>query len=207
MYMYIYICIYLYIYIHTYIHTYKSFSPYTNVSSSLIISSKNYISYPKILMKSAASVTGKCPRVLVLKKIVNSNQPFLLPCDVVVVLLHKPFSLICWHSCWICWYYDIELPLLSKIKLNSFFSIREKIINFQSFLFRGICKSRLYSLDVSTDIPILDSLLDFRFNFRFFDSFTNFRLFFDSLFDSLKNVCKLNLWLSIKSLIFELECR
>ena len=52
----------------------------------------------------------------------------------------------------------VKLPLFSKIKLNSSFFIREKKI-FKSFLFCGICKSRLYSLDISTDIPILDSLL------------------------------------------------
>ena len=56
--------------------------------------------------------------------------------------------------CWILWYYDIKLPLFSKIKLNSSFSIREKNINFQSFLFWEICKFISYSLDVSTDIPI-----------------------------------------------------
>ena len=62
----------------------------------------------------------------------------------------------------------VKLPLFSLIKLNSSFCIcnnnkkkkkKKKKKNFQFFLFEGICKSRLYSLDLSTDIPILDSLL------------------------------------------------
>ena len=50
--------------------------PCTNLSSFLIISSKNYVSYPKILMKSAVAVIfgRKCRRVLVLKRSqFNSN--------------------------------------------------------------------------------------------------------------------------------------
>ena len=90
-------------------------------------------------------MSGKCPRVLVLRKVVNATQTFLLACDVAVVPLHN-FSLI-----------FVKLPLFSKIKLYSSFFIREK--KNQSFLFGGICKSRLYSLDLSTDISILDSVL------------------------------------------------
>ena len=42
---------------------------YTNLSLVLIITSQNYISHQKILMKSAATVlSGKCPRVLILKR-------------------------------------------------------------------------------------------------------------------------------------------
>ena len=39
-------------------------------------------------------LSGKCPRVLILKKIVNSTQTFPLACNVAVVPLHKLFSLI-----------------------------------------------------------------------------------------------------------------
>ena len=103
---------------------------------------------------------GKCPRVLGLKKIANSTQIFLLPCDVVVVLLHKLLSSIrchCHTKFGIKLNYGIKLPLFSKIKLNSSFSERGKKISFISFRFYGMHKSRLYSLSVST---VLDSLLD-----------------------------------------------
>ena len=41
---------------------------YTNLSLVLIITSQNYISHQKILMKSAATVlSGKCPRVVNLR--------------------------------------------------------------------------------------------------------------------------------------------
>ena len=71
-------------------------SPYTNLSLFLIISSTHYISHPKILKKSAATVVfiTKISQVLVLKKIVNSTQTFLLACGLVVVPLHKLFSLV-----------------------------------------------------------------------------------------------------------------
>ena len=56
----------------------KSRRACTNISLFLIISSKIYISYPKILMKSAATVVfcTKCPRVIVLKKMVNQLNLF-----------------------------------------------------------------------------------------------------------------------------------
>ena len=68
---------------------------YTNLSLFLIISSKNYISHPKILMKSAVTeaFVSKVSQGSTFKK-VDSTQTFVLSCDVVVVLLHKLFSLI-----------------------------------------------------------------------------------------------------------------
>ena len=79
--------------------------------------------------------------------IVNSTQTFPLACDVVVVPLHKLFSFI--------------RQTVTILKDNSIppFSYAKKKIFFKSFHFCGICKSRLYSVDISTDIPILDSLL------------------------------------------------
>ena len=44
--------------------------------------------------KCSRYLAGKCIRVLVLKKIVNSTQTFLLPFDVVLEPLHKLFALI-----------------------------------------------------------------------------------------------------------------
>ena len=58
--------------------------------------------------------------------------------------LHKLFSLI------------RQTAIILKDKTP--FSYAKKN-HFKCFLFGGICKSRLYSLDISTDIPILDSLL------------------------------------------------
>ena len=91
--------------------------------------------------------SGKCPRVLILKKLVYSTRTFLLACDVVVVPLHKLFSVI------------RQTVIILNDKTQFLLFHTHKKTNFQFFLFQGICKSRLYSLDVSTDIPILDSLL------------------------------------------------
>ena len=79
----------------------KSMPPKTNLSLFLIITSKNYIFHLKNVMKSAEPwcLAGKCPRVLVLIKILNSTQTFLLPSDVVVVPLQKHFLLTRWQSC------------------------------------------------------------------------------------------------------------
>ena len=68
--------------------------PYTNLSLFLIIGSKNYISDPKILTKSAATVVfcqGSC-----FKKdtYIISTQTFAFACDAAVVPLHKRFSVI-----------------------------------------------------------------------------------------------------------------
>ena len=70
--------------------------PNKNLSSFLIISSKNYVSYPKLLMKTAATMVfgREVSQGSSFKKIVNSTQTFLLPCNDVVVLLHNLFSLI-----------------------------------------------------------------------------------------------------------------
>ena len=72
----------------------KSIPPYTKLSLLLTISSKNYNSYPA---QQPWHLTGKCPMVIVFKKIVNLIHIFLLPCDVVVVLLHKLLSFIRWY--------------------------------------------------------------------------------------------------------------
>ena len=74
----------------------KSMPPYLNLSLFLIISSKNYISDPKILIKGAATVVfiRKVAQGSSFKKIVNSTHTFALACDVAVVLLHKLFSVI-----------------------------------------------------------------------------------------------------------------
>ena len=115
---------------------------YTNLSLFLIISSENYISDPKILTKGAATV------VFAQGSSFNKDQHTLLNLHVMLRLCRLiNFSLL-----------FVKLPLFSKIKLISSFFIREKN-NFKYFLFGGICKSRLYSVDISTDILILDSLL------------------------------------------------
>ena len=88
----------------------------------------------------------KVSQVLVLKKIVNSTQTVPLTCDVVVVPLHKLFSLL--H----------QTAIILKDKTQFLLIHTQKKISFQSFLFWEICKSRLYSSDVSTDMPILDPL-------------------------------------------------
>ena len=70
--------------------------PYTNLSSFEIISSKNYVSYPNILMKSAVAVVfgRKVSQGSSFKKDSEFNSNFLLPCDVVVAILHKLFPLM-----------------------------------------------------------------------------------------------------------------
>ena len=77
----------------------KSIPPYTKLSLLLKINSKNYNSYQKISTKSAATMAfgRKVSEGYNCKKIVNSIHTFLLPCDVVVVLLHKPLSFIRWY--------------------------------------------------------------------------------------------------------------
>ena len=75
----------------------KTMPPYTTLSLFLIITSKNYISHLKTLTQSAATVlfVRKVSQGSSLKIIVNSTQTFPLACDIVVVPLHKLFSLIC----------------------------------------------------------------------------------------------------------------
>ena len=74
----------------------KSRSTYINLSLSLIISSKNYISNPKILTKGGATVVfvRKVAQASSLKKIANWTHTFAFACDVAVVPLHKLFSFI-----------------------------------------------------------------------------------------------------------------
>ena len=74
----------------------KSIPPYKKLFLLLAISFKNYNSYSKMSTKAQqpGNSAGKCPRVIFLKKIVNSIYTFLLPCDVVVVLLQKLLSFI-----------------------------------------------------------------------------------------------------------------
>ena len=129
-------------------------SPYTNFSLFLIISSKTYSSHPKILTKSAATVVfvRKVSQGSSFKNDSQFNSNFSIAvwccgCAASETFLSHLLTL----PYWICWYYDIKLPLYSKIKLNSSFSLREKILNFSLSFLGGICKSRLYSLDVSKD--------------------------------------------------------
>ena len=137
----------------------KIMPPYTNLSLFLIISSKNYIFYGKTLMKSAAIVafTRKVSQGSSFKKESQLNSKFSIViwccgCAASQTFLSHSLTL----SYWMRWFYDIKLSLFSKIKLNSSYFIREKKINFQSFLFWGICLSRFSSLDVSTVAPILN---------------------------------------------------
>ena len=76
----------------------------------------------------------------------NFKKDFAFTCDVAVVPLHKLFSVIC------------QTAIILKDK-TQFLLFHTRKNNFKSFHFCGICKSRLYSVDISTDIPILDSLL------------------------------------------------
>ena len=78
-----------------------------------------------------------------------------MACDVALVPLRKLFSLICQTS--IILNDKTQFLLLHMQQQQK--KKKKKKKNFQFFLFEGICKSRLYSLDLSTDIPILDSLL------------------------------------------------
>ena len=133
--------------------------PYTNLSLFLIISSKNYISYGKTLMKSAAIVafTRKVSQGSSFKKESQLNSKFSIViwccgCAASQTFLSHSLTL----SYWMRWFYDIKLSLFSKIKLNSSYFMREKKINFRSFLFWGICLSRFSSLDVSTVATILN---------------------------------------------------
>ena len=107
-------------------------SPYTNLSLFWIICSKNYISNQKILMKSAAIMVFvmKVSQGSSFKKDSRFNSNFFIAmrccgCTTLQTFLSHSLTL----SCWICWYYDIKLPLFSKLKLNSSFSIcRKKLI-------------------------------------------------------------------------------
>ena len=74
---------------HTTLH--KSFLSFNNQLQKLHLPPKNF----NEKCSNRGICQKKCPRVLILKKIVNSTQTFPLACDVVVVPLHKPFSLIC----------------------------------------------------------------------------------------------------------------
>ena len=94
-------------------------------------------------MKSAATVVfvRKVSQFSDFKKF-NSTRTFLLACDVADVPLHKLFSLF-------------SIILNDKTQFLLFHTQKKKI----QFFLGGECKSRLYSLDVSTDMLILDSLL------------------------------------------------
>ena len=137
----------------------------TNLSLCLITSSKNYISYPKGLIKTAATILfgRKVSQGSSFKNDSQFNSNFSIAvwccgCAASETFLSHLLTL----SYWICWHYDIKLPFYSKIKLNSSFSLREKILNFNLSFLGGICKSRLYSLDVSKDST------DFRFFFSLY---------------------------------------
>ena len=52
---------------------------------------------------------------------------------------------------WIHRYCHIKLALVSMIKLSFSTSIREKILVFNLFFFSGMCKSRLNSMEESTN--------------------------------------------------------
>ena len=74
----------------------KSIPPCTNLSLVLIISSKNYISDPKVLTKGVATMVfvRKVAQGSSFKKDSHSTHTFAFACDAVVVPLHKLFSLI-----------------------------------------------------------------------------------------------------------------
>ena len=67
--------------------------PYTNFISFLIISSKTYASYPKMLMKSATTVIfgRKVFRGSSFKKDSQFNSNLSIANDVLVMLLYKLF--------------------------------------------------------------------------------------------------------------------
>ena len=127
----------------------KSMPPYTNLSLFLIISSKNYISDPNILTKGAATVVfvRRVAQGSSFKKDSQFNPHFCICTWCCGCALHKLFSVI----------RQIAIILKAKTQFFLFHTRKKKI--FKSFLFCGICKSRLYSVNISTDIPILDSLL------------------------------------------------
>ena len=120
----------------------KSFLIFNNQLQNLHLPPKNF----NEKCSNRGICQKKCPRVLILKKIVNSTQTFPLACDVVVVPLHKLFSLIC----------QTAIILKDKTQFLLFPLPKNNNNHFKSFLLWGICKSRLYSLDISTYIPILD---------------------------------------------------
>ena len=82
-------------------------------------------------------LSGKCPRILVFLKIVNSTQTFPLACDVAVVPLYKLFSLIRQTAIILK---DKTQFLLFHLRTNN-----NSNNNFEFFLLWGICKSRLHS--------------------------------------------------------------
>ena len=112
----------------------KSLQPYANLSLFLIISFKNYISHPKkILMKSAATMVfgRKVSQSSSFKEDSQFNSNFSIAmwccgCSTSQTFLSHLLTL----SYWIHWYYDIKLPLFSKMKLNSSFSIHTKKLIF-----------------------------------------------------------------------------
>ena len=124
----------------------KSMPPYTNLSLFLIISSKNYISHPKILMKSAATVVfvRKVSQSSSFKKDSQFNSNFFI-------------------GMWCCGYASLirQTAFILKDKYQFLLFHTRKNNNgnnnFKSFLLWGICKSKLYSLDISTYITILNS--------------------------------------------------
>ena len=97
-------------------------------------------------MNSASTVVfcRKVSRVSNLKKYIQFNSNFSI--------CHVMLRLCCFTNFSLS-FVDTVIPKFVLL------SHTRKKINFQSFLILGICKSRLYLLDVSTDISILDSLL------------------------------------------------
>ena len=114
----------------------KSMPPYINLSLFLINSSKNYISYPKKLIKSVATMAfgRKVSQGSSFKKDSQFNSNFstskwCCSCAASQTFLSHWLTM----SYWTHWYYDIKLPLFSKTKLNSFSICRKKLIFNLSF--------------------------------------------------------------------------
>ena len=107
----------------------KSIQSYTKLSLFLIISSKNYNSYPKVLTKSAATVAfgRKVSEDYTFKRDSQFSSYFSIAmwccgCSASQTFVFHSLA----QSCWIRWHYDIRLPLLSIIVIESSTSIREK---------------------------------------------------------------------------------
>ena len=120
---------------------------YTNLSLFLIISSKKYISDPKLLTKGVATevFVRKVAQGSSFKKDSQFNSHFCICIWSCGCALHKLFSVI----------RQTATILKDKTQFLLFQTWKKK---FKSFLFCGIRKSRLYSVDITTDIPILDFL-------------------------------------------------
>ena len=96
-------------------------------------------------MQQLCYLAGKSPRVISLKKIVNSIHTSLLLCDVVLILLHKLLSFIHWYC---------HIEFVDIVILSCHYYQCKNLTPPIPHMKKKQKKPRLYSLDASTNLQL-----------------------------------------------------